>query len=607
MRVRAAPVCAEQRQTGTVCGAKRGNATNRGEVFVLTNDASNLLKTWLLPCYTPAMTYRATAALTFALLAGSATNLPTHQPQQKLTPAPHGPFHVDGNRVIDAKGRPFLMRGTQLTEFHPQTMAHDNRSGLDFGEHSATSLSAIRLRFNMNTVRLPLDANESTRPAYFSQLAKVVRRATDIDLLVVLAADGSADFWSRCAAAFKSYPNVMFDASGSDSAEAVRAIRAAGAAQPVLVKSTGALLDDPNLIYSVAPQLASLRTDAERDAQFGALSARVPMATNGLDFALDNAAACSEIPADPTAASALIESTLTYFDTHQVSWTASVYQAGKLVKDLSLQDATSLENGWTCGPQSYPSPGIGRVVEAHLRSNEERGLFVVSAGGGPDVARGGFAIGYGPVMAAHDSWSKPGQPQFNLGKIAVQVTDSRGVTHPAAIFYATAGWGQINFVIPPAAATGPARMTIVREDGSRESTQITIADTAPGFWTGVSCRGPAQGVATQVFPDGRKASMQIQECKPGNCWPNAIPVTAGATTRVSMKASGFRYAGSPKDIVATVGGVRVPVISFGPAEDPGVDQVTIEIPASLRGKGVLDLICHLNGRVSNAVQINIGG
>ncbi len=155
MRVRAATVCAAERQTETGRGAKRGNAASRSEAFVLTNDTSNLLKPWLLPCYTPAMTYRATAALTFALLAGSATNLPTHQPQQKLTPAPHGPFHVDGNRIIDAKGHAFLMRGTQLTEFHPQTMAHDNRAGLDFGEHSATSLSAIRLRFNMNTIRLP--------------------------------------------------------------------------------------------------------------------------------------------------------------------------------------------------------------------------------------------------------------------------------------------------------------------------------------------------------------------------------------------------------------------------------------------------------------------
>lgn len=554
------------------------------------------------------MNFRAIAIITVVLPAGGATNVPNQQSQQMLTPAPHGPFHVEGNRLIDAQGRAFLMRGTQLTEFHVRTMAHDDRHGRDFGEHSATSLSAIRLRFNMNTVRLPLDAGESTSPGYFSQLAKVVRRATGIDLLVVLASDGSADFWGRCAAAFRNEPNVMFDAFDTvgETSDVVHAIRAAGARQPILVKSTGAAPADPNLIYEVAPNLLGVRTDADRDAQFGALSMRTPMAVNGLDFDIEDAASCSAVSRDPSVVSALVESALAYYDRHQISWTASVYRPGKLIKDLSLQDASTLEDGWICGPQKYPAPGIGRVVEAHLRSNEERGLFVVSAGGGPDVARGGFAIGYGPVMAARDSWAKSG-PRLSLGRIAVEVTDSRGVARRAPIFYATAGWGQINFVVPAESATGPARMTIAREDGSRESTQITIADTAPGFWTGVSCRGPAQGVATQTFSDGHKTTMQIQTCEPGNCWPNAIPVTPGATTRVAMKASGFRYAGSISDIAVTAAGVRLPVISYGPAEDPGVDQVTVEIPASLRGKGVVDLICHVKGRVSNAVQIKIGG
>jgi uncharacterized protein (TIGR03437 family) len=57
----------------------------------------------------------------------------------------------------------------------------------------------------------------------------------------------------------------------------------------------------------------------------------------------------------------------------------------------------------------------------------------------------------------------------------------------------------------------------------------------------------------------------------------------------------------------TIGGVRVPVVSFGPAEEEGVDQVTIEIPSSLRRLGEADLICHVRGRVSNAVQVHIGG
>ena len=48
----------------------------------------------------------------------------------------------------------------------------------------------------------------------------MVRRANQIDLLVVLAArepgaampsSKSTEFWSRCAAFFKDYPNVIFD------------------------------------------------------------------------------------------------------------------------------------------------------------------------------------------------------------------------------------------------------------------------------------------------------------------------------------------------------------------------------------------------------------
>src|SRR5579862_3796182 len=77
------------------------------------------------------------------------------------TPAPAGPFHVSGNQILDSKGRPFLIRGTQVAPFHPETAAHDNRAGLDYGAHSATTLSAIRLRFNMNAVRIPLDLRES--------------------------------------------------------------------------------------------------------------------------------------------------------------------------------------------------------------------------------------------------------------------------------------------------------------------------------------------------------------------------------------------------------------------------------------------------------------
>jgi uncharacterized protein (TIGR03437 family) len=149
-------------------------------------------------------------------------------------------------------------------------------------------------------------------------------------------------------------------------------------------------------------------------------------------------------------------------------------------------------------------------------------------------------------------------------------------------------------------------MAVVRGDGSSASTNITIAETAPGFVTGHSCRGPAIGLAAQVFPDGRTVSTPISYCQGIECNTLPIPIAAGSSTRVRIQGSGFRHARAAEDFEITIAGERVPVISFGPTGYPGQDQVTIELPEHLRGLGEADLVCRLQGRISNAVRINLG-
>ena len=73
--------------------------------------------------------------LLFSSVLFGATVLPP-QDRQELTPAPRGPFHVTGNRILDAAGHPFLIRGTQLAEFRLQTEAYNYRSGADVGPYS---------------------------------------------------------------------------------------------------------------------------------------------------------------------------------------------------------------------------------------------------------------------------------------------------------------------------------------------------------------------------------------------------------------------------------------------------------------------------------------
>jgi uncharacterized protein (TIGR03437 family) len=561
-------------------------------------------------------------------------------PPQRLTPVAIGPLHVEGNRLVDAKDRPFIIRGTQLPDFHLSAPGAGAYSWYQFALYSATTYSAIRQRWNMNAVRVPLDvAEEETTPGYLAEAGKMVRSANQLELLVILAArdPGStlpsprvARFWSRCAAFFKDYPNVMFDAlsdpmpaSGRDwqlwrrgMQELVAAIRASGARQPIVTMAWNGdgqlegltpedLLPDPNIVYEVSPRLSTTRTDRDRDRQFGFLAGRVPLIANDWDLQLDrDSVECKSLPADPTIAEQLVEANLDYFDARQISWTASVFAPGKLITDSGYIDATTLENGWTCGQPAKLPAGMGAVVQFHLWGAVTRGLYAVSGAGGLLLPRDSVAIAYGPILAERDSSGHPPLPT-ELGKVSLQVTDRAGVTRPAKLLYASAGWGQVNFIVPPDAASGPARIALVRADGSRTIANATIVDAAPALWTAfANGRGPAMGEAT-TFIGGRRRTTPAYHCDKSVCHTERITLSPDRSTELRLIGTGFRHVRAPAGIRVEIGGVAVPVVGVRPVEQPGVDWLTVRLPAGLRGAGETDLLCWVDGRVSNVVRINL--
>lgn len=524
----------------------------------------------------------------FAIFSSS----PEQPKRQSITLAPAGPFRVDGARILDSHGRTFLMRGTQLVDFHPETALENARSeDTYFGPYSATSLTSIRLRFNMNTVRVLVNAHEAADPEFYPRLEDLIHRANHLELLVVVAGAEPRDaFWKETAARLKHYPNVLLEVNEP---EAIAAVREAGYRQPVIVRTTKSL-DNQNAIYSVASSWG---------AGFGSLTSRAPVLVTGMELGLDNPQTCATN--DPAAVERMINTDLDYFDKHHISWTASSYRLGSLIGDPYLHHPTTLENGWDCAKPD-PGAGPGRVIEAHLRSTWERGLFPVSTAGGPDLARGSVAVTYGPSMAQRDTAAKNG-PQTSLGGMKVEIEDSRGGKHFAPIMWVSEGWGQVNYIIPEEAALGPATMTLVREDNSRLISNITIVDVAPGFWTNVSDHGVARGIVTQTFADGRKVESPMGRCNGTECVSLPIPVSSDSTTTVRISMGGVRHVKSIDDIQVWIGGASVPVLAYGAESSPGVDYVIVQIPHSLRNIGATDLIAKAHGRVSNAVRIRIGG
>jgi uncharacterized protein (TIGR03437 family) len=560
-------------------------------------------------------------------------------PPQRLTAVAAGPLHVEGNRLVDARKRPFLIRGTQLPDFRASAPAPGAYSWYQFPPYSAATYSAIRQRWNMNAVRMPLDvAKEARDTGYLAALGKTVRLANELELFVILAArePGSvqpspsvAGFWSRCAGFFKDYPNVMFDAS-SDPAppesrdwrvwrrvmqEQVDAIRAAGARQPIILMgwSDDALLeglapnvlDDANIVYEVSPRFRPTLTDRDRDRQFGSLAARVPVIANDWDLQLDrDSAECHALPKDPGAVQGMVESNLAYFDAHEISWTASVFAPGKLITDSGYINATTLENGWTCGHPNDPPAGMGAVVQFHLWGAVMRGLYAVSGSGGLQLPRGSVAIAYGPILAERDLYGDALLPT-ELGRISVEVTDHAGVTSKAKLLYVSAGWGQVNFIVPPDAATGPARLTVSRADGSRTIANTTIVDVAPALWTAfANGRGPVMGDAI-IVRGGKRQTLPTYRCRNSVCRTERIELPSDGSAELRLIGTGLRQLRTPASIRVLIGGVAVPVVGVGAAEQPGVDWLTVRLPAGMRARGETDLLCWAGGRVSNAVRINL--
>jgi hypothetical protein len=479
----------------------------------------------------------------------------------------------------------------------------------------------------MNAVRLPVSAplyDESA--AYRVRVAEVVRSANHFELLVILAADSfeaSAHFWERCSGDFKDFPNLFF-APGN--AAMLAAIRRAGAEQPVLI--TEPFRDGArNVVYEATPRYATTRTDGDRWRQFGSLAARAPVLVNGLDPQLDRQSEeCAAFPSDPGAATKLVQENLAYFDAHQISWTLRSFRPGKMLTEYRYFNWTKLDDGWTCG-ETPPRSGIAMVLAAHLWGVDPHGLFAVNhVNGGMVLARGGLSTAYGPVMADREATAPAGQPlPFKLSNVSIRVTDSRGVARLARLQYTGAGWSDITFVVPPNAATGPAEVAVVRSDGSSSAGRVIIADVAPGFFAAYAdARGPASGEVVQrcgadplvrARPPGRASydggcplkTFAASECDAAGCRAVPIPLSGDVTTTVWLAASGIRYAGPNALVRVTVGGIVVPVLGFGPADDVGRDRVTIRLPVELKGVGETDVSMTVNGVLSNVVRINCGG
>jgi uncharacterized protein (TIGR03437 family) len=224
------------------------------------------------------------------------------------------------------------------------------------------------------------------------------------------------------------------------------------------------------------------------------------------------------------------------------------------------------------------------------------------------MAPGAVGVSFGQNLAPAPlaATSFPPLP-IALGNTTLTITDSAGVERPAPLYYASPT--QINFVVPDTAALGAATVSVKASGQVIARGPLVIAAVAPSLFTAnMSGSGPPAAYAKITAADGSPSLQSVFNCNftTGACATSPIDVGAARTVTLALYATGIRGFSALAAVTATIGGVNSPVISAGPLQGSvGLDEVDVTVPATLAGRGEVDLRLTVDGKGANTVRVNI--
>ncbi len=188
-----------------------------------------------------------------------------------------------------------------------------------------------------------------------------------------------------------------------------------------------------------------------------------------------------------------------------------------------------------------------------------------------------------------------------LGNVKVDVTDSKGVTRAAQIYFVHPD--QVNFIMPAATAVGTAVVKVTTHQNKNYSIPVDVQTSAPGVFTANSNgSGVPSAVAVRIV-GGVQTTENIFTCTT-TC--TATPIDLGAETNdviLLLYGTGIRGAST---VTATIGGTKADVLGFAAqGQYAALDQVNVRIPRSLIGKGDASIVLTVDGVKANVATINV--
>jgi uncharacterized protein (TIGR03437 family) len=261
-------------------------------------------------------------------------------------------------------------------------------------------------------------------------------------------------------------------------------------------------------------------------------------------------------------------------------------------------------------PQSLPRTGTINVAGRSVTVIQAGVAVSVSAASlrGGTLAPESIISAFGAGLAAATQIAGNAQLPTSMSSTVVTVRDSAGVERRAPLFFISPN--QVNYQMPQGTAGGPATVMITNGSDGFFSGNVRIASVAPGLFTAdASGQGVAVGQALRIRANGTQVyePLAIWNAAQNRFVPNPIDLSNSAEqVFLILYGTGWRFRSALSAVNVKIGGVDVPVLFAGAQGSfAGLDQINLQLPRALAGRGEVDLTLIVDGQQSNSVRISV--
>ncbi|MBX3278012.1 MAG: hypothetical protein KF868_08435 [Acidobacteria bacterium] len=283
--------------------------------------------------------------------------------------------------------------------------------------------------------------------------------------------------------------------------------------------------------------------------------------------------------------------------------------------------------------REYRNVAEGAFVEVRGRPESDGALLAVSIDVKQGAGAGGFVSLSAPAISVNAaSYSDDAAPAGILAAFGRNLSATTAVAghlplpvelggvsvlidgEPAGLFFVSPG--QINYQLPPGAATGSASIVVMSNGEAAAAGLIDIGEVAPGLFTADSRgAGAPAGLLLRLTSGGEQIYEPLARADGApaaihrNEGDRLFLVLFGVGVRGAPDVDGDAGNGVAESVEAIIGGLNIGALFAGPVADfAGLDQINLELPPQVAG--ALEIVVKVRNGAgaqasSNAVLIVI--